>query len=199
MLNSKTTFRNRKEASAHLALVPTSVQEGGRPSGRPGSLPPSAPPPLSCLDSSLICGKLEFLPPRCACEHRETCGENLSEERWRRPELHPPVRDKMEPPSVSGITSQRFGSFHQAAHAWPIFLPAASTAPPESKTGEISRASCWWRFDVCSWGRTAARSRFSLHPPRHPAPSNCLQSHRTRPLAAFISRHQSCYQFSFSA
>lgn len=32
----------------------------------------AAPSTVSRLDSSLICGKLEFILPRCACKHSET-------------------------------------------------------------------------------------------------------------------------------
>lgn len=68
----------------------------------------------------------------------------------------------------------------QASCTWPISPHCAASTPLGRKTREINYVSCWWGFDVKSWGKRCSVT-FSLHllyviqrvqpPPKSPSPS----------------------------
>lgn len=90
---------------------------------------------------------------------------------------------------VFGFTSVHFCScacvfiLLQASCIWPIFPHCVLSTPLGRKTREINYVSCWWAFDVKSWGKRCSVT-FSLHllcviqrvqlPQKSPSPLCCL-------------------------
>lgn len=73
-------------------------------------------------------------------------------------------------------------SFYRPRALGPFFPHCAVSTPLGRKTREINYVSCWWGFDVKSWGKRCSVT-FSLHllyviqrvqpPPKSPSPSCC--------------------------
>lgn len=111
----------------------------------------------------------------CSCSH---CKHN------------PRIKDNA---AFRSVRAFRFTSVHfclctcvfillRASCTWPIFPHCAASTPLGRKTREINYVSCWWGFDVKSWGKRCSVT-FSLHllcviqrvqpPPKSPSPSCC--------------------------
>lgn len=167
-----------------------------------------------------MCGKLECILPRRAGKHSETVTRRsaMPEEAgniWKqtfqgkdrggcsRSPLAPSTRHRQNGAFSLRIHQRALLLVHKCIYpftnsrTWPSFFLTELRVPQQrGRRGRLTVFPVGDALMFSPGGETVFAHAFPASPPSFSS-LNHLQSHRARLLAAFISRHQSCYRFSF--